>query len=123
MSFNISLPRDWIDIKIDNKILFINLKENLVSYYPPMDLKNIGAFLNFYNINTKKEDFVKILQRSTNSKEIIKSNHEENKKKGQLSNGLSMDIDSQDLKTVKQPFDRRPITDGILLNNTLPLLL
>ncbi len=124
MSINITLPKDWIDIKIENRIIFINLKENLVSYHPPMDLNNIGAFLNLYNINRNRSELINLLRKSTKFKDRVKSQQDENQKKSQLSNGLSMEIDSQinsdqnlqDSKTSKQEFDKKPIVDGKILN-------
>jgi hypothetical protein len=124
MSIFSTLPKDWIDVKIEDKLLFFNIKEKLVSYHPPMDLKNISTFLNLYKINKKKGDILKLLQISksiTVSKDTKHTKFDENKKESYK--GITMDIDynnnsdqpSNSSKPVKPTFDKDPITDGNIL--------
>ena len=129
MSIYSTLPNDWIDIKIEDKILFFNLKEKLVSYHPPMDINNLSTFLNLYKINKKKGEILKLLQISkstTISKDTKHTKFDENKKES--FNGITMDNDNNSnsdqasniSKPIKPMFDKDPITDGnIKINNEI----
>jgi hypothetical protein len=68
MSLQTSLPKNWKDFKIDNKIVFVNLSEKVISFHPPMEIANIGSFLNLYHFKCNKEEFLKVL--NSHSKEM-----------------------------------------------------
>jgi hypothetical protein len=47
----IKLPKYWECIKEDGLQLYINTKEDLICYFPPMHLKDLSLFMNTFNIN------------------------------------------------------------------------
>ncbi len=65
MSLQTSLPKNWKDFKIDNKIVFVNLSEKVITFHPPMEISNIASFLNLYSFKCNKEEFLKVLSSYT----------------------------------------------------------
>jgi hypothetical protein len=110
MSIHTELPKEWVDIKVDNKIIFINMKESIVSFHPPMKIENLGVFLNLYNFSISKEEVMKKIEgalniKSTNSKaepifipDLPASNH--------LKSSTGLDLKPKDA------VDFNPISDG-----------
>jgi hypothetical protein len=74
MSLHTSLPKNWKDIKIDNKLVFVNLKENVVSFHPPIEISNLGIFLNLYQFRCNKEEFLKTISSHIEKNSKIKTN-------------------------------------------------
>lgn len=121
MSFISTLPKNWIDLQIENKLLFINPIENLITYHPPMDIKNLGAFLKLYKINLNKEEIINLLQKVTHATTNSATKKLEFQKLT-MPNGLSIEnTDSSQLlidqnlqtsKIIKPQFDQTPIING-----------
>jgi hypothetical protein len=107
MKLQATLPKDWNDLKIDNKIIFVNNKEKLISYHPPIEFKNINLFLNFYQFKQTIEEILKIMN-SNNGSEIIKNKIE---KDNQTNNTLFNSITNSIKQKEKENFDNNPILD------------
>jgi hypothetical protein len=50
----IKLPQNWECVKQDDLTLYINTKDDLISYLPPMHFKEISQFINIFKINKEK---------------------------------------------------------------------
>lgn len=100
------LPKDWIDLKIGSKIIFINKKDKLLSFYPPMELKNLNTFLNFYQIEVPKEEISNLIN-------VVEENVEVQNVSKSVQNIKSI----KEIKEAKENYDRFPITDSNNFNN------
>lgn len=129
MSLQTTLPKEWKDMKIGDKILFVNTKEKLITFHPPMKLKNISIFLNIYQIKCKKEDILKKIEHFLSEEEVSKTNAYYNANNTQnitiaqniskslitsssqlLQNQSAIGLVSNKLK-VKESYDCSPITN------------
>lgn len=78
MSNNINelLPENWKEITFEDKIIFFNLKENLITFHPPFTLKNISLFFKLYEFKSTSEQFKKQLE------DIVEKSNSNSTKKG-----------------------------------------
>jgi hypothetical protein len=97
------IPDNWKDIKINDRILFINTKENILCFHPPFHFNNMQLFLDLYQFNVKKEDLINsITHKLENSKA----------KNIQVLNNVSLNQSSTSLKRNSDNHDIEPITES-----------
>lgn len=100
MNYPTSLPKNWKDFKIDNKIVFVNLSEKVITFHPPIEISNIGSFLNIYNFNCNKEEFLNVLSshsKETTSNSIILSKGTESKNLPKIESNISNHSNQREL--------------------------
>src|SRR5690349_9721176 len=50
----IKLPQNWECIRKEGIILYFNTKEELISYLPPMHMKDLETFTKLFKLDNKK---------------------------------------------------------------------
>lgn len=70
-------PKNWTNLKLENKLIFINNIENLICFHPPVEFKNLDFFLKCYNFKIEKNEVFKIIESNLKS---LKSGGKEKEK-------------------------------------------
>jgi len=90
------MNKNWKEIKIENKTIFYNTKQEELCFHPPISIENIEIFLDLYKFTIKKIDLINLI----NSKVTLDTNGDNSQKCSKLINENQINKNVYDLKPI-----------------------
>ena len=85
----IQLKSAWVKLTINNKFIFYNYKEDIVTYHPPFPLSQIDQFLKYYHYEIDRQELLRQLGAKANQRKCTSNQDNISKKKKQIDLNLN----------------------------------
>lgn len=85
----IQLKSAWVKLTVNNKFIFYNYKEDIVTYHPPFPLSQIDQFLKYYNYEIDRQELLRQLGAKADQRKCTSNQDNIPKKKKQIDLNLN----------------------------------